>query len=89
MHSLPGFEPTIKLMTKYVKIFVTTCLLSASFVLPINCFHEFTPNHAAKNNRGQCYDHNFLRFLPIFGVKMATFSKTNAMIKFLEKLAVV
>jgi hypothetical protein len=28
---------------------------------------------------GRCYDHNFLRFLPIF-------SKTNAMIKFLHNL---
>jgi hypothetical protein len=28
------------------------------------------------------YDHNFLRFLPIFGEKMAFFSKTNVMIKF-------
>jgi hypothetical protein len=30
---------------------------------------------------GRCYDHNFLRFLTIFGGKMAFFSKTNVMIK--------
>jgi hypothetical protein len=29
------------------------------------------------------YDHNFLRFSTIFGEKMAFFSETNAMIKFL------
>jgi hypothetical protein len=35
-------------------------------------------------------DHNFLRFLPIFGEKkLVFFSKTNVMIKFLQKLAVV
>jgi hypothetical protein len=37
--------------------------------------------------RGRCYDHNFLRFLPIFGEKMAFFSKTNGMIKILHNLA--
>jgi hypothetical protein len=37
--------------------------------------------------RGRCYDHNFLRFLPIFSEKIAFFSKTNVMIKFLHKLA--
>jgi hypothetical protein len=30
---------------------------------------------------GRCYDHNFLRFLPIFDEKMAFFSKSNVMIK--------
>jgi hypothetical protein len=32
---------------------------------------------------GGCYDHNFLRFLPI----LAFFSKTKVLIKFLENLA--
>jgi hypothetical protein len=27
--------------------------------------------------RGRCYDHNFLRFLPIFGEKIGVFSQTN------------
>jgi hypothetical protein len=36
---------------------------------------------------GRCYDHNFLRFLPIFGEKMAFFSKTNVMIKNYHNLA--
>jgi hypothetical protein len=40
--------------------------------------------------RGRCYyDHNFLRFLPIFGVKIGVFSKANVMVKFLQKLVVV
>jgi hypothetical protein len=34
---------------------------------------------------GQCYDHNFLRFLPIFGEKFAFFSKTNVMITIFAK----
>jgi hypothetical protein len=38
---------------------------------------------------GRCYDHNFLRFLTIFGEKMAFFSKTNVMIKILHYLALV
>jgi hypothetical protein len=33
------------------------------------------------------YDHNFLRFLTIFGEKLAFFSKTNVMIKILHNLA--
>jgi hypothetical protein len=36
---------------------------------------------------GRCYDHNFLRFLTIFGEKVAFFSKTNVMINILHKLA--
>jgi hypothetical protein len=32
-------------------------------------------------------DHHFLRFLPIFGEKMAFFSKTNVMITILHILA--
>jgi hypothetical protein len=36
---------------------------------------------------GRCYDHNFLRYLPIFGEKIAFFSKTNVMIQFLHNLA--
>jgi hypothetical protein len=37
--------------------------------------------------RGRCYDHNFRQFLEFFGKKMAFFSKTNVMIKFLNNLA--
>jgi hypothetical protein len=37
--------------------------------------------------RVRCYDHNFLRFLPIFGEKMAFFSKTDVMINFFAKNA--
>jgi hypothetical protein len=36
---------------------------------------------------GRCYDHNFLRFSPIFGEKMAFFLNTNVLIKFLNNLA--
>jgi hypothetical protein len=36
---------------------------------------------------GRCYDHKFLRISPIFGEKMAFFSKTNVMIKILHNLA--
>jgi hypothetical protein len=39
--------------------------------------------------RGRCYDYNFLRFLLIFGKKLAFFSKTNVVINFFQKLAVV
>jgi hypothetical protein len=38
-------------------------------------------------NRGRCYDHNFLRFFPIFGEKIGIFSKTNVMITILHNLA--
>jgi hypothetical protein len=38
---------------------------------------------------GRCYDHNFLRFSTIFGKKLLFFSKTNVMIEFFQKLAVV
>jgi hypothetical protein len=34
---------------------------------------------------GRCYDHNFLRFLPMFGKKLSFFSKTNAMITIFAK----
>jgi hypothetical protein len=30
---------------------------------------------------GRCCDHNFLRFLPIFGEQIGVFSKTNVMFK--------
>jgi hypothetical protein len=33
---------------------------------------------------GLCYDHNFLRFFPIYGEKMAFFLKTNVMIIFFK-----
>jgi hypothetical protein len=36
---------------------------------------------------GRCYDHNFLRFLTIFGKKLAFFSKNNVMVKILHNLA--
>jgi hypothetical protein len=36
--------------------------------------------------RDRCYDHNFLRFLTIFGKKLAFFLKTNVMIKFFHNL---
>jgi hypothetical protein len=42
------------------------------------------------NPGSMLYDHNVQRFFPIFGVdKMAFFSKTNVMIKFLQKVAAV
>jgi hypothetical protein len=37
--------------------------------------------------RGRCYDHNFLRFSPIFGEKFVVFSKTNVMNTFVHYLA--
>jgi hypothetical protein len=36
---------------------------------------------------GRCYDHNFLRFFPIFGEKLAFFLYTNVMINFFQNLA--
>jgi hypothetical protein len=36
--------------------------------------------------KGRCYDHNFLRFLTIFGKKLPFFSKTNVLIKLLHNL---
>jgi hypothetical protein len=36
---------------------------------------------SSRVTRGRCYDHKFLRFLPIFGEKIGVFSKTNVMIK--------
>jgi hypothetical protein len=42
---------------------------------------------ATSVTRGRCYDHNFLRFLTIFGEKMAFLSQTNVMIKILHNLA--
>jgi hypothetical protein len=41
---------------------------------------------ACRVTRGRCYDHNFLRFLPIFCEKIGVFSKTNVMINFLHNL---
>jgi hypothetical protein len=38
---------------------------------------------------GRCYDQNFLQFLPIFCEKIGVFSKSNVMINFFQKLAVV
>jgi hypothetical protein len=39
---------------------------------------------------GRCYDHNFLRFLTNFRwKKLAFFSKTNVLITFLQKLAII
>jgi hypothetical protein len=35
--------------------------------------------------RGRCYNHNFLRFLTIFGKKSAFFSKTNVMLIFFQR----
>jgi hypothetical protein len=36
---------------------------------------------------GRCYDHNFMRFLPIFGKKIGVFLKNQSMIQFLHNLA--
>jgi hypothetical protein len=37
--------------------------------------------------RGRCYDHNFRRFFPIFGEKLAFILNTNVMINFFQNLA--
>jgi hypothetical protein len=50
-------------------------------VIPISRFKK------SAKNRGRCYDHNFRRFLTIFGKKLAFFLKTNVMIKILHNLA--
>jgi hypothetical protein len=38
---------------------------------------------------GRCYDHNFLRFLTIFGEKIGVFLKNNVMIQILQILALL
>jgi hypothetical protein len=45
-----------------------------------------TPLTAGSWPGGRCYDHNFLRFLPNFGEKMAFFLKTNVMVQMFQKL---
>jgi hypothetical protein len=45
--------------------------------------------HLFEMARGRCYDHNFRRFLPIFGKKLAFFSKTNVMIDFFQNSALL
>jgi hypothetical protein len=42
-----------------------------------NICKPFFVNFGKIGTRGRCYDHNFLRFLPIFGEKIGVFSKTN------------
>jgi hypothetical protein len=42
---------------------------------------NFTPK-----SWGQCYDHNFLQFLTIFGKQIGVFLKNNVMIKILHIL---
>jgi hypothetical protein len=37
--------------------------------------------------RGRCYDHNFLRFFPIFSEKFGVFLKNHVMIKIVHNLA--
>jgi hypothetical protein len=41
------------------------------------------------DTRGRCDDHNFLRFLQIFGEKIGVFSKTNVMIKIFAQFSFV
>jgi hypothetical protein len=49
----------------------------------VTCVHTYT------NNRGRCYDQNFLLFSTLFGEKiMAFFSKANVTIKFSQKRTV-
>jgi hypothetical protein len=50
----------------------------AGFLLPLMPWEHLT----RPTTRGRCYDHNFLRFFPIFCEKLAFFSKTNVMINF-------
>jgi hypothetical protein len=50
-----------------------------------SCGNQSKSGPQGDQNSGRCYDHNFLRCLPIFGEKMSFFSKTNVMIKFLHK----
>jgi hypothetical protein len=38
---------------------------------------------------GRCFDHNFQRFLPIFGEKIGVFLKSQYYDQILQKLAVV
>jgi hypothetical protein len=59
--------------------------LSAAFWGPFVSFWRFCQK-SFRLGRGRCYDHNFLRFLPLFGAKkFAFFSKTNGMIEFFCK----
>jgi hypothetical protein len=45
--------------------------------------------YSGRVTSGRCYDHNFLRFLTIFGKKMAFFLNTNVMINFFSKFSFV
>jgi hypothetical protein len=36
------------------------------------------PGNLFYNTRGRCYDHNFLRFVPIFGEKIGVFLKNQS-----------
>jgi hypothetical protein len=66
----------------------------------LKCFAENNRAHGLKKDGiyfryqqgdqiGRCCDHNFLRFLPIFGEKNGVLSKTNVMIKLLHNLALI
>jgi hypothetical protein len=50
-------------------------------LVTLPCLQWNKTSHTVSVTRGRCYDHNFLRFLTIFGEKLAFFLKTNVMIK--------
>jgi hypothetical protein len=50
-----------------------------------NCFGKNISSNHNIGPCGLCYDHNFVRFLPILCEKMAFLSKTNVMIKYFQK----
>jgi hypothetical protein len=51
------------------------------FAIPIPAFLNMWATHGCcnffNNIRGRCYDHTFLRFLPIFGEKIGVFLKNQ------------
>jgi hypothetical protein len=96
--SIPKSDPiqrliaTLKMLANLLTWFTSFCTKRGAQhdAMPRICWH---PKIASNLfffflDWGRYFDRNFLRFSTIFGDKMAFFSKTNAMIHFLQNSAV-
>jgi hypothetical protein len=88
---------TIIFLKSYLLIFtlagfdltILNLLFPQKVTIPLDHVARVAAYFLVDSTKGRCYDHNFRRFLLIFGEITAFFSKTNVMIIFLQKATVV
>jgi hypothetical protein len=76
------------MLTFFVRLVPETAIRVTRGHTMLTFFVRLVPETAIRVTRGQCYDHNFLQFLSIFGKKFGHFTMPTFFVRLVPQAAI-